>query len=260
VELVSIEWLDEHLGAPGVLVLDPRTRERYLSGHAAGVVHAPIREAFDGEGRLRGNEELAAWLGSRGVSRDVSVAVLDDYDGQKGSMLAWILEYLGHPDVKLLDAPFFARWKDRGGELFYRPVFPDAAELAISPRAELRASREDVEASAAPVLDVRSAEELEPSGDAAGGWIPGAVHLYWRGFVEDGERLFVPAEAALRLLEETGLGPEGEPILYCQSGPRAAAALIAMRRAGVAARLYDGSFLDWTRAGMPVESASGSPV
>jgi thiosulfate/3-mercaptopyruvate sulfurtransferase len=256
-ELVPIEWLDEHLGSAGVLVLDPRTRERYLSGHASGAVHAPIRHAFDAEGRLRSGEELAAWLGSRGVSRGVVVAVLDDYDGQKGSTLAWILEYLGHPAVKFLNAPF-ARWRDSGRELFYRPVGPEPAEFTASRHTELRASREDVAKARGRAVDVRAPEEFDAASEAdePGGHIPGAVNLDWRAFVTDSDELFADPHTVLRLLESAGLSAGDKPIVYCRSGPRAAVAIVAMSRAGVPATLYDGSFLDWTRARMPVESHS----
>ena len=89
-ELVPPEWFE----APRLIGYrgpDARTRERYLSGHAAGAVHLPVRSAFE-DGRLLGYDALAAWLGSRGVSREQPVAIYDDYDGRKGAMLSWILE------------------------------------------------------------------------------------------------------------------------------------------------------------------------
>jgi thiosulfate/3-mercaptopyruvate sulfurtransferase len=251
VELVSLDWLAERLGSAELQVVDPRTRERYLSGHAAGSVHVPIREAFD-DGRLRDPADLAGWLGSRGVDRSRPVVVYDDYDGQKGSMLTWILEWLGHPQVSLVDAPFGRAWAERGGELFYRPARPDPVEFPVELRPALRATREDVAGAAGPVVDVRGRAEFEGT-DAAegepGGHIPGALHVDWREFVQDGDALFAPSETVRGLLAGAG----GVPILYCRSGPRAAVAAQALRVAGVEARLYDGSILDWTRAGMPLE-------
>ena len=255
-EFVSPEWLAERLGSRELAVLDPRTRERYLSGHAAGAVHVPIRSAFE-DGRLLGDDELAAWLGSRGVSPEQPVAIYDDYDGQKGAMLAWILEYLGHEQVGLLDAPF-ARWTEAGQELFYRPVTPKPVEFRATPRPELRATRDEVTA-AGLALDVRAQDEYDgsaevPDGEAAG-HIPGAVLVEWRSFVTDGERLYRGPQDVRDLVASAGAGEA--PVVYCRSGPRAAVAVVALRRAGVPARLYDGSFLDWTRAGLPVEAAGG---
>src|SRR5262249_8289085 len=158
------------------------------------------------------------------------------------------------PHVKLLDAPF-ARWRASGRELFYRPVSPEATEFAPARRPELRALLEDVSAPAtgAP-LDVRAAEEFDApdQGDEPGGPNPGAVNVDWRAFVEDGDTLFTGPDGVQRALNDAGAAHGDGTIVYCRSGPRAAVAFVAMCRAGVPARLYVGSFLEWTRAGMPV--------
>ena len=107
-----------------------------------------------------------------------------------------------------------------------------------------------------PALDVRGRDEYEGTAEAPDdepvGHIPGAVLVEWRSFITDGDRLYRDSDAVRDLLEQAGAGPE--PVVYCRSGPRAAVAVVALRRAGIPARLYDGSFLDWTRARMPVES------
>jgi thiosulfate/3-mercaptopyruvate sulfurtransferase len=207
------------------------------------------------EGALRGDEELAAWLAGRGVSRERPIVVYDDFDAQKGSMLAWILEYLGHDDVSLLDAPF-GRWQATGRELFYRPVRPGPASFAPSPRPELRATRQQVADAAGALLDVRSPEEhagVELTPGEAVGRIPGSVHASWLAFVRDEDTLFAGDEEVTALLAELGLADAESVIVYCRSGPRAAVAATALRLSGRQARLYVGSFLDWTAAQMPVE-------
>jgi thiosulfate/3-mercaptopyruvate sulfurtransferase len=255
-KLVTSEWLAGRLGDSSLQVIDPRTRERYLSGHAAGAVHVPMREAFGGEGRIHDDRRLAEWLAGRGIASDRPVAVYDDFDFQKGSMVAWILEYLGHGDVSLLAAPFSSTWQAEGREYFYRPVHPDSARFAVAPRPELRATPDEASSGTMAILDVRSGEEYrrtEPVANEPVGHLPGAVNVPWRAFVRDQQDPFVGADEIARLLAEAGIADKRPIVVYCQSGPRAAVAFTAIRLVGRSAGLYDGSFLDWIRAGRPVE-------
>jgi thiosulfate/3-mercaptopyruvate sulfurtransferase len=256
-KLVTSEWLAARLGDPALQVIDPRTRERYLSGHAAGAVHVPMREAFDGEGRMHNDRRLAEWLSKRGIASDRPVAVYDDFDFQKGAMVAWILEYLGHSEISLLAAPFSSTWQTEDRELFYRPVYRDPAKLNAAPRSELRVTSDEVMNGMA-ILDVRSREEYgrtEPVANESVGHIPGAVNIPWRAFVRDQQNAFVDANETGRLLADAGIADERRILVYCRAGPRAAVAFAALRLAGRSVGLYDGSFLDWKRAGRPIEKS-----
>ena len=259
-QLVDTSSLLPDPSAAGVVIVDPRRAVRYLQGHIQGAINVPAAKAFDADGALLADEALAVWLTELGVPSDIPLLLYDDADGRDGAMLAWILEYLGHVDVRFLRQPF-SHWRDLGGELYYRPVTPPPARFTPRPIPELRARRQDVQRAiaegAGPVLlDTRTREEFvgDVEVDGRGGHLPNAVHVPWEEFRPQEGDLFLTAPDAARILKAAGIAP-GRPIIaYCQRGPRAAVPTMALRLHGYDVRLYDGSFSDWIRdRGAPIE-------
>jgi thiosulfate/3-mercaptopyruvate sulfurtransferase len=247
IQVVETGWLLDRLGKPGVTVVDPRTRMRYLSGHAPGATWAPVRTAFGTDGRLLGDDALVGWLGRCGIDASGTVVVYADADGQAGAMVAWILEYLGHPDVRFLRTRF-ERWRDEGGELAYRPGVVTPTDFTASTRPEVRARRDDVAGSSGPLLDTRSPEEFSGErviGEDAPGHIPGAVNLSYDSFLAGGDNLLADREELTARLAAVDVDLDSPTIVYCRSGIRSAVAWLALHLAGAPVTLYDGSLLDW---------------
>lgn len=252
-QLVDTTSLLPDPSTAGAVIVDPRRVVRYLQGHIEGAINAPAAKAFGADGALLADDALAAWLAGLGVPSDIPLLLYDDADGRDGAMLAWILEYLGHADVRFLRQPF-SRWRDLGGELYYRPVAAPPAHFTPRPNPELRARRQDVRQAIAAgagtvLLDTRTRAEFvgEVEVDGRGGHLPGAVHVPWEGFRPQDGDLFPTATDAAAILKAAGIAP-GRPIIaYCLHGPRAAVATMALRLCGYDVRLYDGSFSDWIR-------------
>lgn len=258
IRTVEASWLRDRLGEPGLTLIDPRSRMRYLSGHPPTAISVPARAAFAPDGRLRSDDELAEWLGHLGVASEGTAVLYADADGQPGALLAWILAYLGHPDVAFV-ATRFERWRHEGGELSYRPVMATPASFIGKAVPELRAIWSDVaDREATALLDTRTAEEFsgqKTQGEDPPGRIPGARNLPHRSFLGAGAALLASPEELTPRLGEVGADLSTDTIAYCRSGIRASVAWLALHLAGAPVRLYDGSFLDWsTRAGSPIES------
>jgi thiosulfate/3-mercaptopyruvate sulfurtransferase len=253
--LVSAPWVEAHLDDRGVLLLDPRRPMRYLQGHLKGAVNLPISKAFDAEGQLLPDAELQRWLGSAGVDESRLPVVYDAYDGQSGALLAWLLEYFGRAEVRVLDI-FYERWAAEGRPIGHRPVAPTPATFRARPNPAVRATLADIQGGAGlKLIDFRSREEYagEIDRDGRPGHIPGAVNIVWRDLLGPEQRVIAPPEKIEQLLSAAGIRRGDAIVGYCRAGLRAAVGYLALRQAGYAMRLYDRSYAEWARRGLPVE-------
>jgi thiosulfate/3-mercaptopyruvate sulfurtransferase len=267
--LIQPDELQPMLRHPGWAVFDCRHalldkaygqrayRESHLPGaRFADVGHdlsAPITP-LSGRHPLPDPAVFAAWLASRGVSADSQVVAYDDSHGAMAARLWWMLRYLGHPRVAVLDGGF-VRWRKEG-----RPVTPDVPRPARGnflgwPDGSLLAELEEVERlsreRSAVLVDARGGEryrgETEPI-DPKPGHIPGAVNLPYAGNL-DAEGRFLAPDLLRRRLEPAVTGaPPGQSVHYCGSGVSACHNLLAMLVAGLPpGRLYVGSWSQWCK-------------
>ena len=252
---VSADWVEEHLGRPGYLLVDPRSAMRYLMGHLRGAVSVPLKKLQDEQGHLRPPEDLAATFAAAGLGDDVTPVLYDGSDGRNAAMHAWILEYLGRDDIHIMDL-LYDHWKEQGREVLYRPVATEARTFTPNVRAVIRATVDDAASPGeAKLLDTRSVEEYrgEVEIDQRPGHIPGSIHLAWNELAGQDGRLLIETERLEQALSSVGIGPGDSVIAYCRSGLRASLPYLAMKQAGYDVRLYDGSYLEWMMSGNPVE-------
>ena len=262
---VSTDWVEERLEAAGFLVLDARSAMRYLQGHLKSAVSLPLRKMLDQQARLLPVDQLSRVFGSVGLGGRETPVLYDGHDGRNAAMLAWALEYLGRDDVHIMEV-VFDRWKDQGREIFYRPVQPAARDFTARVDAGARACLADI--SGAPdlkLVDTRSREEFageidagETDADERPGHVPGAVNVVWQELVGEDGHLLCSGEKARQVLAAAGINRNDRIVAYCQVGVRAAVAYLAFKRLGYDVRLYDASYAEWERSGLPVEKGEPS--
>ena len=254
--LVSADWVSEHIGRPGYLVIDPRSAMRDLMGHLRGAVNVPFKKLQGPDGRLGPPEQLAAAFGEVGLGDDVVPVLYDHQDGRNAAMASWVFEYLGRNDVHIMES-LYEDWKDQGREVLYRPV-PTEPKL-FTPRINpsVRAALGDA---AGPgevkLLDTRTPEEFlgQVEMDHRPGHIPGAVNLPHSEMAGAGGRLLIDPDLLQQRLASVGITPQDPVIAYCRSGVRASVAYLSMKQAGYNVRLYDGSYAEWMDSDHPVET------
>jgi len=255
-KLVSIDWVVEHLGQREFLLVDARRPMKYLSGHLPGAINIPAYQAFGPEGRLLGPQSLADLIGNGGLGDDSIAIVYDSPDGQNAAMLAWILEYLGRADVCILDG-FFEAWKASGHEVLYKPVAQPRKTFTGRLNPSVRATLDDVRnAHGITFVDFRSREEYTGAttiGEDRAGHIPGAVNIAWRDLGLPPERMLKPVEDLALIADAAGVDLSNQVVVYCRSGPRAALGYLALNKLGADVRLFDGSFAQWSQAGLPAQ-------
>ena len=264
--LIRADTVLERLTDPAWRFIDTRYsladplsgRLAYLAGHLPGAVFADLEIDLCGEVQPSGAggrhplpqpQVLADWLGAQGIGDGHTLVIYDDPSGGQGFYAAhawWLLRWLGHPQVYVLDGGWPAYLAAGGPVGSDEPAHAPATFTARLQPGWL-ADADEVAAlpAASTLIDSRAPAryrgEVEPL-DKKAGHIPGALNQDWaRGLRPDGT--FKSAA------EQAGRFPPGEAVLYCGSGVSAAANLLALamagREPGPAARLYAGSWSDW---------------
>jgi thiosulfate/3-mercaptopyruvate sulfurtransferase len=206
--------------------------------------------------------QLAKLFGSAGVDTRSSVVIYDEDDGQGAAMLAWTLEYLGQPDVRIF-ATFFEQWQDEGNEVYYKPVEAKPRTFRAKPNPKMRAvCQQLIDDKSAKLIDVRSQEEYlgRDKNEVRAGHIPGAINLPWTMLGKKNRAILSPSLRSV--VSRLRLRRDDRVVTYCRSGPRAAIAYYAFRELGFKdVRVYDGSFHEWSqRSDLAVEENLRHPL
>jgi len=254
--LVDSEWIVQRVGTPALMIIDPRRPMKYLAGHLPNAINVPVGKSFGADGRLLEPDALSEWLGAAGLGGGTTPVLYDSPEGQNAAMLAWIFEYLGQTEVYVL-ASFFEAWKAAGHEVRYKPVSAPARTFTARPNSTRRIAVEEARAPGRfKFIDFRSPEEFNGArtlGDDRPGHIPGAVNIPWRDLNDPPQKLLKPRGTVERILTDAGIARDDSIVAYCRSGPRAALGYLGLREMGYDVRLFDGSWAEWSRLGLPVE-------
>jgi thiosulfate/3-mercaptopyruvate sulfurtransferase len=256
----------ELAAAPGALLIDVRPAHEFATGHLVGAVSfdvwgislidtsdAPLRAFMWMIGHL---------FAQRGVTPDRPVVVYERDSGMCAARAFWLLEYLGHPDVRVLDGGLDA-WRAAGLPTTTDVVAPAPSTWHGTPRPETLATWAQVASRLGQpdtaIVDTRSDDEYCGRNVRAkrGGAIPGAVHIEWKRNLQPDGRFKSPGELK-QMYEAAGVTPDREVVTYCQGGYRAAHAYLALRVLGYPRlRTYTGSWKEWgDREDLPMENPS----
>jgi thiosulfate/3-mercaptopyruvate sulfurtransferase len=263
--LISPEELQQHLAAPELRIVDCRAslqdrdagRQAYRAAHLPGALFADLEQDLSGPivPGVTGRhplpsiptfiERLRAW----GIGNASQVVAYDDASGAFAARLWWLLRWLGHDAVAVLDGGFSA-WSNAGYALTSEPPSFAAQDFTPTPHAEWLVTADEVAQSSgrAPLFDARARERFrgdEEPIDPVAGHIPGARSLPFAENLRSGR--FRPA-GELRTTFEAALAGHAaqDAIMYCGSGVTACHNVLAFAHAGLPLpRLYAGSWSEW---------------
>jgi thiosulfate/3-mercaptopyruvate sulfurtransferase len=222
--------------------------ERHLSA-----AHGATDAASGGRHPLPARERFAAWLASQGLTPDTQVVVYDRQNANYCGRLWWMLKWVGHDAVAVLDGGLQA-WTETGGasESGASPAPAASQFTGSSPKASLVTTDHVMEQLGRPaqtLIDARGAPryrgEVEPL-DPVAGHIPGALNrMFSQNFGPDGR--FKPAAELRAEFEALLAGRDPATVVHhCGSGVSAVPNIIAMEIAGLGrAALYAGSWSEW---------------
>ena len=264
--LIDAESLKASLGDPNLRIIDVRHQladttygdRVFAESHLPGAVFlhcdrdlSGVMNGLNGRHPLPERDVLARRLGEIGIGSETQVVVYDDAQGMIAGRLWWLLRWLGHDRVAVLDGGLQA-WIAAGGALSTElPVFEPSRFIAVPCDSVVDADyvQAFLETSRMYLVDARSPDRFRGENetiDPVGGHIPGAVNRFFRDNLQE-SGCFKPAavlrEEWLALL--AGAPPEAV-VHQCGSGVSACHNMLAMEIAGLTgSRLYAGSWSEW---------------
>ncbi|MFC6355382.1 sulfurtransferase [Luethyella okanaganae] len=263
--LVTTQWVKEHLGQPGLVVVESDEDVLlYETGHIPGAVkidwHTDLNDPVERD-YIQG-EAFAALLGSKGIARDTTVVVYGDKNNWWAAYALWVFTLFGHEDVRLIDGGRDL-WIAEGRELTTEVPTPVPVEYPVVERDDvaIRAFKDDVLAHFGnPLIDVRSPEEYSgerttmpaypEEGALRGGHIPTAASVPWARAAAQDATFKTRAELDAIYTGEAGLAEGDNVIAYCRIGERSSHTWFVLTHLlgfeGV--RNYDGSWTEWGSA------------
>ncbi len=267
--LISASELAARIDDPKVVVVDCRHdlmnleagREAYAAGHIPGAVFGDMEHALSGEkrgadGQFRGRHPLPErgalieTLRSWGINDDTQVVAYDAHGGMYAARLWWLLRWVGHPAVAVLDGGM-AAWQALG--------LPLSAETPVKARGSL-AEREplvrtvtagevlaNIGTGERQVVDARAPDRFRGENetiDPVGGHIPGAKNRFFKDNLQADGRFKDAAQ--LKADFAPLFADPARAVMQCGSGVTACHNLLALELAGMpGAALYPGSWSEW---------------
>jgi thiosulfate/3-mercaptopyruvate sulfurtransferase len=263
--LISPANLASHLDRPDWVVLDcrfdlanPEAGEtQFAAGHVPGARYVHLDRDLSGSktgsnGRhpLPTVEQMAERFGALGIGPDIQVIAYDGDTGMYAARLWWMLRFMGHDAVAVLDGGF-ARWTAEGHPTTTAPAPTGAVRFEGRPRAAWRLSVDEVAGGVEGLLvDARSPERfrgINETIDKVGGHIPGACNYFFQQNLNDDKTFKAPEVLRAQWTEALGGRPANEVVMYCGSGVTACHNLLALEVAGLSgARIFPGSWSEWS--------------
>jgi len=260
--LINVDAVHACLHNPACRIVDCRFDfgnktaglDAYLAGHIPGAVYADLEKDLSGppvtdHGRhpLPTPAHLTDLFSRLAIDQDTQVVVYDQIAGSCAGRLWWLLRYMGHDAVAVIDGGWQA-WEAAEYPISVaREKYPPTT-FRGSPRPESLVTVEQVPQSRL-LIDSRDPAryrgEVEPL-DPRAGHIPGAVNRFWKENLEANGRFKSSAVLQREFKDFLGGVDPGDAVFYCGSGVTACHNILSVVHAGLRMpKLYAGSWSDW---------------
>src|SRR5699024_2570135 len=263
--IIEKEWLVEHLKNEEVIIIDCRFdlsqpelgRDQYSKSHVPGAFYFDLKEQLSGPVSKHGGRHPLPELDSFkkeiekvGIDNEKTVIAYDAGGGQYASRFWWLLKYIGHEKIYLLNEGFNG-WSAANFPVTTKIPKAHPAKYEINIQKEMLASFEEVKeivenaTDESVLIDSRASErylgKVEPM-DKIPGHIPGALNKVWDESLSEGS--FKNEKEQEERFSEIN---KDEPVVvYCGSGVTATPNYIALKMAGYTdVKLYAGVYSDW---------------
>jgi len=264
--LVTVDWLADHLRDPSLVLLHIGDKKDYDKGHVPGAQFLEYESISTPHGQglmleLPPVEQLVSVFERLGVSNSSHVIL---YFGTNWvtptTRVYWTLDYLGLGDrTSILNGGLVA-WQATHHPVSTETKQPGKGSITPAPRKEIVADAAWVSSHlnkpGVTILDARTHEFYNGSqsdGNPRSGHIPGAANLPYLDVVDQDNNKFKSPDTIKELFRAAGLKPGNLMVSYCHIGQRATVLYFTAKMLGYDAKMYDGSWEDWShRKDLPV--------
>jgi thiosulfate/3-mercaptopyruvate sulfurtransferase len=228
----------------------------YRAAHIPGAVPFDLnRDMYEmamGGPRIKSFDAIAKTLGERGIANDSSIVLYDEGTGPLAGTVYWLLKYLGHDDVRVLNGGWHA-WQKANA--------PTTKEIPQTQPVTYTARVDENQHSTAEWIQENSARndvvllDTRMDSEYYMGHIPGAVNLSFDEAVDFSTQGLKDENVLRQQFENVGATPDKEIVVYCGSGSRSAHSYLVLKALGYPrVRNYKGSMMDWAhQRGLPLE-------
>jgi thiosulfate/3-mercaptopyruvate sulfurtransferase len=264
--LVDAAWLAEHLRDSNLVLLHVGDKKEFDEAHIPGAQFIALSDISDPTASLKlelpAVDILQRAFESRGISNNSRIVVYPGKDWYSPSTrVIWTMTYVGLGDRTSLLAGGMPAWREAGHPVVADVRTPNGGHLTPQLHPEILADAAYVLAHlhqpGVVLLDVRLPKSYageDEAGSARAGRIPGARSLPLEVLFDDKDNL-KDRSAIAELLKQAGVEPGMKVVSYCYVGQRATMVWFAARLLGYEARMYDGSWDEWSkRTDLPIES------
>ncbi|HUR43627.1 MAG TPA: 3-mercaptopyruvate sulfurtransferase [Aestuariivirga sp.] len=266
-DLVSTEWLAQHLGSPDIAILDASwhfpasgrdAKKEFAEGHIPGSQFFDIDEISDTASSLPhmlpSPEKFSSRMRKMGVGDGKRVIVYDSQGLMSAARAWWMFKVFGHDDVAVLDGGL-PKWKAENRGLAEGPA-AKPQERHFTARYQSMLVRDKADVSAAlrsgieQIADARSAgrfqgQEPEPRPGVRSGHMPGARNVHYQALLKPDGTFKSPQEISA-VFTQAGIDIKKPLVTSCGSGITAAILNLGLTVANARQHaLYDGSWAEW---------------
>jgi len=264
--LVNVDWLADHLKDPSLVLLQIGDKKDYDKGHVPGAQFLEYESISTPHGQglmleLPPVAQLVSVFERLGVSNSSHVIL---YFGTNWvtptTRVYWTLDYLGLGDrTSILNGGLVA-WQATHHPVSTETKQPAKGSITPAPRKEIVADADWVSSHlnkpGVTILDARTHEFYNGSqsdGNPRSGHIPGAANLPYLDVVDQDNNKFKSPDTLKELFQAAGLKPGNLMVSYCHIGQRATVLYFTAKMLGYDAKMYDGSWEDWShRMDLPI--------
>jgi thiosulfate/3-mercaptopyruvate sulfurtransferase len=266
--LVTVDWLADHLKDPSLVLLQIGEKKDFDQGHIPGAqfleyesISTPHNHGVTLMLELPPVEQLVSVFERLGVSNHSHIIL---YFGTNWvsptTRVYWTLDYLGLGDrTSILNGGLVA-WQASHHAVSTETKQPAKGSITPALRKEIVADADWVNGHlnkpGVTVIDARTHEFYNGSqsdGNPRSGHIPGAANLSYLDVVDQDNNKFKSPDALKELFRTAGLKPGNLMVSYCHIGQRATVLYFTAKMLGYDAKMYDGSWEDWShRKDLPI--------